>query len=90
MKDQWKPKKKTGGPLEATVFEIDPKSEVFAQKFDEIQQDLESLASMDELLSGTEAWCIGYSGGEMGTVYSNHAISTACGLLIWQFWWTIA
>ena len=34
------------------MLTINPQSEVFISKFDQIQDELETLASMDELLSG--------------------------------------
>ena len=37
---------------EPRIFTIDQQSNVFTVKFDQIQEDLETLASMDELLSG--------------------------------------
>ena len=49
----WKPAR-TGKP-EVRVYFIPPMSEsrVFADYFDQVQAQLETLASMDDLLSGT-------------------------------------
>ena len=43
---------KTGIPKDR-VFTIKEKSEVFVAYFDEVQEQLEALACMDDLLSGT-------------------------------------
>ena len=50
LSKQWKSNKTDN--LEPLMLTINPQSEVFISKFDQIQDELETLASMDELLSG--------------------------------------
>ena len=51
--NQWKAKKKGSvNMIEPGIFTVDPKSSLFSKKYDQIQEDLESLASMDELITG--------------------------------------
>ena len=50
LSKQWKSNKTDN--LEPLTLTINPQSEVFISKFDQIQDELETLASMDELLSG--------------------------------------
>ena len=51
LQGQWIPGK-TRNP-NARVFKIKPNSEWFSKYFDLVQEQLETLASMDDLLSGT-------------------------------------
>ena len=50
LSKQWKSNKTDN--LEPLMLTINPQSEVFISKFDQIEDELETLASMDELLSG--------------------------------------
>ena len=50
LSKQWKSNKTDN--LEPLMLTINPQSEVFISKFDQIQDEIETLASMDELLSG--------------------------------------
>lgn len=56
LSKQWKSSKKTGDVIKPQTFIIDQESEIFSAKFNQIQEDLETLASMDELLSGKSAF----------------------------------
>ena len=47
---QWTPGKTTSPAPK--VFTITPNSQAFTTYFDEVQEQLETLASMDDLLSG--------------------------------------
>jgi hypothetical protein len=40
---QWKPNKPKGSPLQPREFTIDPKSRLFSDKYDKIQEDLELI-----------------------------------------------
>lgn len=53
LSKQWKSSKKTGDVIKPQTFIIDQESEVFSAKFNQIQEDLETL---DELLSGKSAF----------------------------------
>lgn len=55
LQEQWTPgKMKTPQPK---VFTIQPNSEAFTAYFDKTQEQLETLASMDDLLSGRYIQC---------------------------------
>ena len=51
---QWRPGKgwNTSLNMQPRVFTLDPESTVFSSHFDMVQEQLETLVSMDDLLSG--------------------------------------
>jgi len=54
---QWRKPDEPGQELSPRVFRISSTSTTFSQYYDEIQEQLKSIAGMDQLLPGTHEHC---------------------------------